>query len=103
MRERNWRAREAGTSMADAHEGAAQARAKTWTGISHLGLREQRCWLAKREQPERGHDRREESAISGRGKRAAGWRARSSPRQRVTMDRNGSSEGQGTAMPACEE
>jgi len=67
----------------------------------------------------------EESAISGSGKRDAGLREGSSPRQALTtsgrgdrdagspagnstsecetMDRNQPSEGQGTGMPACDQ
>ncbi len=46
-------------------EGAAPARARTWTGMGHLWPRKQRYRLAKRDGPQRVHGRGQKVATSG--------------------------------------
>ncbi len=105
--------------------GAAPAKARPWTGIGEVGQREeawrlamgeqpragtgigevgkweQRRRLAKREQPQRGKDCGQEWAISGRGKRDAGWRRGSSTSGCATADRRWPRGAAGRRMPAC--
>src|SRR5579862_5924108 len=72
---------------------------RNWPG----GEAEQGWRLASREQPQRVHDGGREVAISGRGKRAAGLRARSSPSKGANVDRNGPSPGEVRGIPAGDE
>src|SRR4051794_40239590 len=74
--------------MPACEEGAAPARARTWTGMGHLGKSALRCRLAKREQLQRVRDDGEESAISGSVNRDDGLPAGNNPSECETMDRN---------------
>ena len=65
--------------------------------------REEGCWLARRERPQRGRDRGHQFARWGRGERDAGFWCGNSPNKCVTMDRNWPSQGKGARMPACDE
>ena len=82
-------------------EGASPARWRQRAGGGHRWEREERCRLAKREQPQWVRDHGQELATAGRGKTHGGLQAGSSPRECVTEGRNCRGAEAGRGMPAC--
>jgi len=96
-------ARGEGRGMPAGKEGTAPVGARLQAGGGHLWEGDERWRLAMREQPQPGQDRRQESAISGRGKRDAGWRRVRSPSECMTAGRKWLCGAAGRGMPACED
>ena len=96
-------ARGEGRGMPAGKEGVTPARARPRARIDDVGQSEEGCRLAMREQPQPVHGRGQQGAISGLGKRDAGWPRGRSPSACTAAGRNWVSQREGRRMRVCEQ